>query len=136
MNKVLVYSGITIAGLLLTKAAADYMETVRGGPAIGGEFLILPAALVMCKWISDMKGELDMCSVCLHTPCRPGCPNAPDPEPIYTCSECGDGIYSGEKYVVIDGKYYCEFCLDHMWAVTLLELCGFEMKTAEEDGGY
>ena len=77
-----------------------------------------------------------MCEVCRQTPCHPRCPNAPEPTPVYECSECGYGIYDGDKYAEIDGKYYCEECLDDMAAETLLALMGYEMEaaeTAEED---
>lgn len=72
-----------------------------------------------------------MCEVCRQTPCHPRCPNAPEPTPVYECSECGYGIYEGDKYAEIDGKYYCEECLDDMTAETLLALMGYEMETAE-----
>ena len=76
-----------------------------------------------------------MCEVCRQTPCHPRCPNAPDPVPVHKCVECGDGIFDGDRYVEINGKFYCEWCLDDMAAETLLSLCGYEMETAEIDEG-
>lgn len=55
-----------------------------------------------------------MCSECLHTPCLTGCPNAPEPEPIYICTECGDGIMEGDMYLRIGGKILCESCVDEL----------------------
>ena len=39
-----------------------------------------------------------MCSLCLKTPCDSRCPNAPEPKVILACSECGTGIFEGEKF--------------------------------------
>ena len=77
-----------------------------------------------------------MCEVCRQTPCHPRCPNAPEPEPVYTCSECGYGIFEGDRYVEVGGRYYCEECLDDMATETLLSLFDIEMETAEETGGF
>ena len=54
-----------------------------------------------------------MCEECRHTPCLSSCPNAPEPEPVYTCAHCDDAIYAGEYVYEIDGKYYCETCIDN-----------------------
>lgn len=71
-----------------------------------------------------------MCSVCRRIPCAAGCPNAEDPEPMYTCKGCGEGIYEGDRYYDgIDG-YYCKECLEDMSVEELIELLGDEMKTA------
>ena len=75
-----------------------------------------------------------MCDICHSARCLPGCPNAPDPKPLYECCECGDGIYPGDKYLEADRHYYCKDCLDDMAAETLLSIVGVEMETAEEPG--
>lgn len=46
-----------------------------------------------------------MCEECRHYPCISSCPNAPEPEPVYICDECDEGIYPGETVYEIDGKY-------------------------------
>lgn len=52
-----------------------------------------------------------MCDLCRYNPCISNCPNF-EPEPVYLCDECGDGIYDGEPYYSIDDKHYCEGCID------------------------
>lgn len=54
-----------------------------------------------------------MCEECRHHPCISSCPNAPEPEPVYICDECDEGIYPGETVYEIGGKYYCETCIDN-----------------------
>lgn len=54
-----------------------------------------------------------MCELCRHNPCLSACPNAPEPEPVYICDECEEGIYPGETAYEIGGKYYCETCIDN-----------------------
>jgi hypothetical protein len=54
-----------------------------------------------------------MCEECRHYPCISSCPCAPEPEPVYTCAHCDDAIYAGEYVYEIDGKYYCETCIDN-----------------------
>ena len=77
-----------------------------------------------------------MCEVCRQNPCHPQCPNAPEPEPVYRCTECGDGIYEGERYAEIGGLKYCGSCLDDMAVETLLSLCGVDVEIARgNDGG-
>lgn len=133
-KKLVIGSAVLVSGIVLTIAAAGYMETVRGGPAFGGEYLILPGMILLYKFVSDVKGDMKMCSICGHNPCLPGCPNAPEPKAVHRCSECGDGIYEGDRYLEVGGDFYCEYCLDDMSKETLLDICGYEMKTAEERG--
>lgn len=71
-----------------------------------------------------------MCSVCLSTPCRSGCPNEHDPAPVYTCSQCGYGIYDGDKYLDTSKGYVCEGCLEDMTLGNLLGLFGESLATA------
>lgn len=51
-----------------------------------------------------------MCEVCLTSPCNPRCPNAPEPEMIYICVSCGEGIEEGEDFFELDDGYYHEDC--------------------------
>ena len=53
-----------------------------------------------------------MCKECGRSPCHPCCPNAPDPEPVYSCEKCEEGIYEGDDYYEIEGKTYCADCID------------------------
>ena len=55
-----------------------------------------------------------MCELCRRNPCDSRCPNAPDPQPIYICCCCEEGIFAGETVYEIDGHYYCEGCIDDM----------------------
>lgn len=34
-----------------------------------------------------------------------------DPEPVYICDECDAGIPEGERYYLIDGMFYCKYCI-------------------------
>ena len=54
-----------------------------------------------------------MCEICRHNPCLSGCPCAPEPEPVYICDECEEGIYPGETVYEIGGCKYCETCIDN-----------------------
>jgi len=38
-----------------------------------------------------------MCE-CHHRPHDPVCPDAPDPQPLFECEDCGYGIIAGEVY--------------------------------------
>lgn len=47
-----------------------------------------------------------MCEECRHYPCISSCPNAPEPEPVYTCAHCDDAIYmQGSTSYGDFGKY-------------------------------
>lgn len=36
----------------------------------------------------------------------------PEPEIAFYCDDCGGEIYVGETYYRIDGKNYCEYCIE------------------------
>lgn len=74
-----------------------------------------------------------MCEVCRMSPCHPRCPNAPEPKPVYTCKNCKEGILPGDTFVIIDGDYFCAYCLDDMLPFEILQLCGFDVEVARED---
>jgi len=71
-----------------------------------------------------------MCSVCLSTPCRSGCPNAQDAVPVYTCSLCGYGIFEGDRYLDVPKGCICESCLEDMSLTNLLGVLGESLTTA------
>ena len=75
-----------------------------------------------------------MCSMCLSSPCRQGCPNASEPIPVHTCRKCGSGIYEGEKYFDALEGAVCEECLSDMAMEEILKMCGEELQTAEREG--
>lgn len=74
-----------------------------------------------------------MCSLCLQYPCSSGCPNAPEPEPIYVCDRCGYGIFEGEKFFDSPDGYICEDCIKEMTVADFMELTGNEFRTAEKE---
>lgn len=39
-----------------------------------------------------------------------GCPEAPQPKPVYTCHECGEGIYEGDIYYRAGRFIFCMDC--------------------------
>jgi hypothetical protein len=53
-----------------------------------------------------------MCELCRQTPCAPRCPNAPEPDPVCWCDQCGRAIYDGETYYDTGSEYLCEECID------------------------
>lgn len=71
-----------------------------------------------------------MCSMCMSSPCHYRCPNAPEPEPIYTCEKCGEGIFDGEKFYDCSEGCICERCLEDMPAKEVLAMCGGNLRTA------
>lgn len=77
-----------------------------------------------------------MCAVCLQNPCHPRCPNAPEPEPIRICKECGYGIYEGDRYFDTGTGWICNECLEDMSVETLLSLAGEKLETAELEVMY
>ena len=71
-----------------------------------------------------------MCSVCLTHPCHPFCPNAPEPQSIGFCQDCGEEIFEGSEYAEINGDLYHKDCLDVMSTENLLKLFGVELQEA------
>lgn len=66
----------------------------------------------------------------------PGCPNAPDPEPVYTCIICAGEIFPGAKfYDSCDGPI-CEECMNDMTTKQLMEMFGEEYSTASAPEQY
>ena len=51
------------------------------------------------------------CNYCLSSPCRRGCPNYDDPEPIGFCNICEKAIYLGQEDCLWDDDVcLCEEC--------------------------
>lgn len=74
-----------------------------------------------------------MCSLCRQIPCHPRCPNAPEPVPIMRCSECGEGIFEGDKYYDTGNGGVCKNCIEDMTAKEFMELIGEKFSTAEKE---
>lgn len=74
-----------------------------------------------------------MCNICHQTPCHPRCPNAPEPQAVYTCKICGQSIVDGEEYYEMDGEYYHEECFEDNAVKILMDDCGAMKGTAEAD---
>lgn len=53
-----------------------------------------------------------MCKLCHSSPCRRGCPNAPEDQGVYVCDACGCAIHEGDRYLSACGVILCEFCID------------------------
>jgi len=72
-----------------------------------------------------------MCKVCLPGPNCGGCPHEPEPEPVYVCLECGEGIYPGDKYYrPYSGGYVCLHCLEDKSVEELLALAREALEVA------
>ena len=55
-----------------------------------------------------------------------------DDEPLEYCESCGCEMCAGEKYFLIDGKYYCESCVE----TGVLEEEDYEPDWDSMRGGY
>lgn len=79
-----------------------------------------------------------MCDICMVSPCAAGCPNAPDPDTVFTCKHCGEPIVVGDDYYEMDGDHWHEDCFRDC-AVEILVEIGASRRTAEssdiDDGG-
>lgn len=51
-----------------------------------------------------------MCAICLSNPCRPGCPNAPEPIAVDNCYLCDAEILEGEEYYTVCDLPVCSGC--------------------------
>ncbi len=72
-----------------------------------------------------------MCEICLSTPCRSQCPNAPEPTPVLQCSRCEEDIFEGEQYLCLPDGPLCETCLEDMTVYEFLEFTGEQLLRAE-----
>ncbi len=69
-----------------------------------------------------------MCMVCRQSPCVAGCPDAPEPEPVLICRECGAGLYAGDRH--FDGV--CEGCLSMYSVSEWMELFNENLEEVED----
>lgn len=75
-----------------------------------------------------------MCNICLRNPCDARCPNSEDPEPLYSCGICGEGIFDGDHFYDSPEGYICEQCITDMTVTEFMELIGETFKIAEVKG--
>ena len=47
------------------------------------------------------------------------------------CCDCECAIQIGDKYIDIDGDFYCEYCVDDMTRQDLLEKVGYPFMIAD-----
>lgn len=71
-----------------------------------------------------------MCAICRQVPCHPRCPNAPEPEPVHRCRNCGYGIFPGDEFLDSPDGCICKDCLDDMSLEELIGLFGESLSTA------
>lgn len=61
-----------------------------------------------------------------------GCPNYELHTSKYSCSECDEGIFSGEEYIVNDNGDYAHWeCVDY--PRDLVKFLGYDVKEMDED---
>ena len=71
-----------------------------------------------------------MCNICGKNPCDARCPNCENKK-IFTCTKCGQYIYTGERYWDSPEGYICMDCFEEMDRRTILELCDKKLKEAK-----
>ena len=72
-----------------------------------------------------------MCSICNQFVCPAACPNSNGAR-VYTCQECGDGIYIGESYYKIKDSYYHKECISDAYSKQdILGLFGITPRIAQ-----
>lgn len=67
------------------------------------------------------------CEYCHQIPHASRCPLAPEPKFNHYCSNCGEGIYDGEEYIVNDDGEYIHY--DCPTTRELVEFLGYEVQT-------
>lgn len=72
-----------------------------------------------------------MCEICGSIQCSSRCPNAPEPEVIEICSECGEGIYEGDEYFDSFSGPICKECMEDKSLTELMEVFEEKMTVAE-----
>lgn len=72
-----------------------------------------------------------MCEICRQAPCHSRCPNALEPRPLAYCSECGEGMFAGDKHF----NGICEECLKEMGPAGVLRLFDESLEELEEEDG-
>lgn len=85
--------------------------------------------LSVSQWI--LRWLNPTCELCKKNPCHSRCQNFIPPKKKHYCSACGEGIYSGEEYIVNDDNEY-RHCDCFYGMKDLLERLGYEIETMEE----
>ncbi len=50
---------------------------------------------------------VQMCDICLKTPCVSACPNYED-KVVGVCIQCGNELFENEDYLYNDDYYFCD----------------------------
>lgn len=74
-----------------------------------------------------------MCAMCGSYPCVSRCPNAPDPEPVHTCSWCNEPIFEEDKYMDTADGPVCKGCIEGMTVSEFMEMIGETFSTAKKE---
>lgn len=72
-----------------------------------------------------------MCDLCRCFPCNSRCPNAEEPQAIYTCACCGESIIEGEYYYRVGSDCFHEECLEYRSLYVLKHYFGICKEIAE-----
>ncbi|MCI9545366.1 MAG: hypothetical protein HFH60_01555 [Lachnospiraceae bacterium] len=73
-----------------------------------------------------------MCEICRQAPCHPRCPNALEPSPLAYCSECGEGMFEGDKHF----HGICKECLNEMGPAGVLRLFDESLEELEDENEW
>ena len=75
-----------------------------------------------------------MCTICDQLICPHGCPNSPEPPPVYTCCMCDEGIADGERYVDLGSGPMHFWCMEENYSpIEVYEALGEQVHTASAD---
>ena len=100
-----------------TLATIKRISALKKGKGSINDYHIESASVIhdttTARICQEQEGET-MCSICLQTPCAPGCPNAPEPPCPFTCAYCREGIAVGEQYFAFRAKRYHRECVEDM----------------------
>lgn len=62
-----------------------------------------------------------MCLECGNEPCLLRCPNYKRRKAFLRCAGCSGGIYNGEEYIIVGGKYYHKECANELSVMEILK---------------
>lgn len=77
-----------------------------------------------------------MCAICNQIPCHSRCPNAPEAQPVFICTKCGEDILEGDKFFDSPAGPVCKDCMDDMTTDEVLDLLGEMYSTVEMEDMY
>lgn len=62
------------------------------------------------------------CQFCHQLPHHVSCPNAPEPQPVLPCENCGEDIYEGELYYDLPAEKLCRKCIKDSETIAEIEV--------------